>query len=267
MNEKIRKKCENVLEKAKKEPYKYCFNLALFILVVIPAIIWFAFFIGDCGYVLIHTSLGVGDLLSYYGTTLSFIGTVSLGAVTIIQNNRLTKMNLLLLEENKRAQLPSLYASNAENIEKQFGVLTGNFVIGEKCGADICYVLKNDNGNIQLCYTLFKLKNISGFPITGVRPYRCTINTLGGGGTSEFTPMFYDQISLGNDEEKIICIKLVVSTVTSVMIDLRKLQINVKFECYNPQKRRVEFNVTSIIHHNRCDVCGQDIITEYKEKS
>ena len=85
MNEKIRNKLERVLEKAKKEPYKYGF-WSITVLFLIPGFIWILYFIGDNIGVVINTSLTVGDALGFYAALLSFIGTVALAGAALWQN-------------------------------------------------------------------------------------------------------------------------------------------------------------------------------------
>lgn len=85
MNEKIRIKCENVLEKAKKEPYKYGF-WCIIVLFLIPSLIWILYFIGDNVGIVVNTSLTVGDALGFYAALLSFIGTVVLAGAALWQN-------------------------------------------------------------------------------------------------------------------------------------------------------------------------------------
>lgn len=121
MNEKIKKKCESVLEKAKKEPYKYglwCIT-ALFL---IPVLIWILYFIGDNIGIVINTSLTVGDALGFYAALLAFLGTVLLGAIAVIQNTRLQKLEEndysrsygcnILLENNDKESKGEILLSN-----------------------------------------------------------------------------------------------------------------------------------------------------------
>lgn len=86
MNEKIKRKCESVLEKAKKEPYKYGF-WCIAALFLIPGLIWILYFFGDNIGILINTSLTVGDALGFYAALLSFIGTVVLAGAALWQNH------------------------------------------------------------------------------------------------------------------------------------------------------------------------------------
>ena len=85
MNEKIKKRFESLLEKAKKEPYKYVFR-CIAVLLLIPSLIWFLYWIGDNACIIINTSLTVGDALGFYAATLSFLSTVVLAGAALWQN-------------------------------------------------------------------------------------------------------------------------------------------------------------------------------------
>jgi len=54
---------------------------------------WLAYFIGDCGFVLIHISLTVGDVLGFYGSILAFLLTIALGALALWRNGKANKTN------------------------------------------------------------------------------------------------------------------------------------------------------------------------------
>ena len=61
------------------------------------------YYIGDNYFIGINTSLGVGDALVFYGSLLAFLGTVSLGALALWQNNKLNILskNMQKLEQAK----------------------------------------------------------------------------------------------------------------------------------------------------------------------
>ena len=52
----------------------------------------------------------------FYGASLAAIGTIALGVVSIIQNNRATQLNLKLIEEQHRAQLPVFSVLNTTDL-------------------------------------------------------------------------------------------------------------------------------------------------------
>lgn len=76
---------------AAEKPYLYGFLFILFI-IFFPLLIWFIYFIGDNGFILINTSLKVGDALVFYGSLLTFSGTVGLGVLALWQNIRIGNM-------------------------------------------------------------------------------------------------------------------------------------------------------------------------------
>lgn len=58
---------------------------------------------GDNGYVLICTSLEVGDALGFYGSLLTFIGTLFLGLLALWQNKKANEINMNLLNITKES--------------------------------------------------------------------------------------------------------------------------------------------------------------------
>lgn len=133
MNEKIKKKCESTLEKAKKEPYKYGF-WCITVLLLIPVLIWVLYFIGDNIGIVINTSLTVGDALGFYAALLAFLGTVLLGAIAVIQNTRLQKLEEndysrsygcnILLENNDKESTDEILLSNDGDCQYQSSIIT-----------------------------------------------------------------------------------------------------------------------------------------------
>lgn len=117
MNEWIKKLCKNITQRAKQKPYKWGFGCIFVVLIFIPTAIWLIYLLGDHGVVFIHTSLGVGDLLSFYGTVLSFVGTVALSALALWQNKQIALKSqeyTKLMERNERQRnLPVLKVSLA----------------------------------------------------------------------------------------------------------------------------------------------------------
>jgi hypothetical protein len=92
MDEKIRFILQLFLKKILKKPYVYSM---IFILscVFMPVIIWGMYLVGDNYIVLINTSLTVGDLLTFYGSNLAFIGTLILGSISVWQNKKVSINN------------------------------------------------------------------------------------------------------------------------------------------------------------------------------
>lgn len=78
--------------------YKYIKSVVI-VIIILPILIWGTYFVGDCGFVLINTSLEVGDALTFYGSILAFIGTILLGALALWQNNKLNLINNDLMKQ------------------------------------------------------------------------------------------------------------------------------------------------------------------------
>lgn len=95
MNEWISKKCKNVMNSVIIKPYIYGFLCSLIVLVILPFLIWLIYYIGDSGFVLINTSLKVGEALYFYGVLLTFVSTVFLSSLVLWQNIRFNRENKL----------------------------------------------------------------------------------------------------------------------------------------------------------------------------
>ena len=99
--DKLRQKCKGIIENIKENPYTWGFS-TIILLVVLPLIIWICYFIGDCGFILIRTSLTIDGFWVLYGSFLAFLGTVALGALALWQNKRYqtenNKLNKKLFE-------------------------------------------------------------------------------------------------------------------------------------------------------------------------
>jgi hypothetical protein len=84
-------------------PNFYCrLKIAIFISFLIPIIIYFIYFIGYW-FPLLPDYIKAGELLSFYGSVLAFIGTMSLGSLALWQNIRANNINKRVsLLESKR---------------------------------------------------------------------------------------------------------------------------------------------------------------------
>ncbi len=91
LNDRIKSWLTNLSQNIQKNPYTYGF-WSIIILLIIPIITWLLYYIGDCGYIFIETSLTVGDALGFYGSFLAFLGTVALGALALWQNKQISKI-------------------------------------------------------------------------------------------------------------------------------------------------------------------------------
>lgn len=82
-----------------------CLGLAKLIIIL--------YFIGDNYIVLVNTSLGVGDALGFFGNILTFIGTLVLGLIVLVQNR-------VFKNENDKAQVKlEKLAIQANDISKK----------------------------------------------------------------------------------------------------------------------------------------------------
>lgn len=56
------------------------------ILLLIPILIWVMYLFGDYGIIIVYSSFDKGDVLTFYGAFLTFLGTISLGGLALWQN-------------------------------------------------------------------------------------------------------------------------------------------------------------------------------------
>jgi hypothetical protein len=101
LDKKIKKIYLGIKDKIHKRLYLVVLIASMGTL-LIPLIIFILYLIGDNLVVIINTSLTVGDALGFYGSILSFIGTVILGCVAIWQNNNANKNNKRLTDIEER---------------------------------------------------------------------------------------------------------------------------------------------------------------------
>lgn len=92
MNENLKKLYKWLVSQFIHKPYAWTTIVLAISLLLIPFLIWLAYFVGDNYFCVIITSLTVGDALGFYGTLLSFIGTLALGVIAVWQNIRLHKL-------------------------------------------------------------------------------------------------------------------------------------------------------------------------------
>ena len=97
----LRRNIENTAASIKARPYTWGFCL-LIVFILIPLILWLCYYIGDCGFVLIRTSLTIDGLLGFYGSFLAFSGTAALGVLAFWQNRQYQaenkRLNKMLFE-------------------------------------------------------------------------------------------------------------------------------------------------------------------------
>ena len=211
---------------------------------------------------MINTSLSVGEALGFYGASLAAIGTIALGVVSIIQNNRATQLNLKLIEEQHRAQLPVFSVLNTTDL--RYKIEDQKWDIGFLHGADIGFELQNSAiGGHEIGYITFGLKNISNFQIYGLKIVKATLHTIGGIDFQRFMPVFEAQNGMASEETKKISVSFIASSHNFMGIDKNKVQINLAFECYNPQNYRVQFHISFIIYNGKLRSLGEQVLSEY----
>lgn len=157
----------------KKEPYKCGFWCGL-VLLLFPFLIWMLYLCGDNVGILINTSLTVGDALGFYAALLAFLGTVLLGAIAVMQNTRLQK-----LEENDyyRTYGCNILLENNNEEKKEDEILLSN---------DGTYNYKESNTLLRL-----KIKNYSDAFLK-----RIIIEFL------DFNVVFMSYVTVAKDAEK-----------------------------------------------------------------
>lgn len=118
----LESKCNDVILHIRNRPYKWG-SILLFVMLIIPCLIWFAYWIGDSGHVFLHTSLEVGDALNFYAALVGSIGTILLGVVAIWQTQKAHLLNerMFALERDKKnSEIFDLCFSFQEEIGKIF---------------------------------------------------------------------------------------------------------------------------------------------------
>lgn len=165
MNDNERQVFKNLKALKSNYPTIYKYLLSIIIsLTIMPILIWVTYFTGDSGFILIRTSLGVGDALTFYASILAFIGTVLLGALALLQNfkfkkendiaqNRLERMNarILSLDDSREKQkLFEMYFCFMEEVQKIFDpqYVLGDFSIPRE-SVQIYFSLKQCKINAQ----------------------------------------------------------------------------------------------------------------------
>ena len=171
-------------------------------LIVYPVIIWSAYFLADNGFVLIRTSLGVGDAFGFYGSILAFIGTVLLGALALWQNNKLNKINNDLVQQQYK---PIITVSPLLNITDEM----------EKFRTFYRTVHRNENGILinsgysseqtYYPYTILSIKNIGLGPAVKIEIFWYNLDSVKGLNSLEeikekSIDNFYDKISYSDFE-------------------------------------------------------------------
>ena len=132
----------------------------LFITLVIPFIINELYKNGK-GYI---TMWGAADVLSFYGSYLSFFGTVALGAVSVWQSGKAHKLNEQLQKLQQAEFISMVYARKV--VYEKRSSSTPNFINRKKMNISDNFDLRSDACESKECYYIdVELKNDSKYPI------------------------------------------------------------------------------------------------------
>lgn len=113
------------------------------------------------------TMWGAPDVLSFYGSFLSFVGTIVLGVVAIYQNNKAHRLNEQL-QKLTQAQFVSMVSVEDVMIAKR-NSSTPNFVNSKMREMTAINLSKDDFGSPQSYYIDVKFRNDSAYPIVQMR--------------------------------------------------------------------------------------------------
>ena len=102
LKEKDKKEAEN--KKQSSRILKFIFFFALLFVLDIPFVINESYKFGKW----YHTLWGADDVLAFYGSFLSFLGTVVLGIIAIYQNKRANEVNESIMELTRRDKMAYL---------------------------------------------------------------------------------------------------------------------------------------------------------------
>lgn len=237
--------------------------LLVALLVALPFIINYAYMIG-LTLQEPNTAFSASDLLNLYGSILSLIGTVVLGTVSLVQNSRVTKLNEILMQDQRQAQLPIFSVQSSAGIE--YEIKNTHWDIGSSYGSDIGFTMQDyDSPGHEIAHVIFSIKNISNFPVYGFKLTKCNIHTVGAVDFHTFTPVFDTPYGFGTDEVKSICITFVSQCNNFFGLDKNMVQITATFECKNPQKYVTELTLGLIIINGKCRTLGTEFRSEYKK--
>lgn len=132
----------------------------LFITLAIPFIINELYKMGK-GYI---TIWGAADVLSFYGSYISFLGTIVLGTVSVWQSGKAYKINEQL-QKLQQAEFISIVYARKVVYEKRSSSDT-NFTNRRNMDISATFDLKSDKCKSEECYYIdIELKNDSKYPI------------------------------------------------------------------------------------------------------
>ena len=203
MNEKEK----SILRHIDKFKYTYptfhiLIRIVAIVLLAFPVIIWIAYFIGDSGFILIRTSLGIGDALGFYGSLLAFLGTILLGALALWQNNKLNKINNDLVQQQYKPVITILFLLDITDEKERFRTYYRTVQRNEKG------ILINNGYSSQQTYspyTILSIKNIGLGPAVKIEIFWHNLDSIKGLSSLEEIKdinieNFYDKISCSDFE-------------------------------------------------------------------
>lgn len=98
-----------------KHEYPIVYRLVLFTLILLVIIIPFftyIFYLVGSLFEGIPTTINAGEALGFWGSLLTFIGTVTLGIIALVQNSKIAKINNDLIRLQAQEYLPILQVCN-----------------------------------------------------------------------------------------------------------------------------------------------------------
>ena len=149
------------MDKLKKLFTKWWFYLIVFTVTLgIPFLINEAYKVGK-GYI---TLWGAEDVLSFYGSYLSFVGTVILGIVAVYQNRKAHQLNEQM-QKLQQAQFVSMVSVTRLEMDK-CSVATPNYINTNMRNIDTIIDLTADTFQTYQCYHIdIEFENDSNYPI------------------------------------------------------------------------------------------------------
>jgi hypothetical protein len=163
----------------------------LFILIIIPRVIDYAYLRGELLGIKKNTNYSASDWLLTYGSILSFIGTVVLGFVALIQNRNANEMNERMVTIQNQKFIPILkmedntwdYISTASHLISSRSAIaqaghSTNLVTKEKTNEIQLRIVNDYSAKCSEVKISFSLKNISDSIIQCVEIEKITTNFL-----------------------------------------------------------------------------------------
>lgn len=228
--------------------YKICvFILVVLIVFLIPIIINESYKVGR-GYI---TMWGAADVLSFYGSFLSFIGSIILGIVAIWQNNKAYKLNEQL-QKLQQAEYISMVSVKRVIVERE-NSSNLNLMNKQNSQIDIIDMTKDGFSSDEFYYIDAEIKNDSKYPIVQMQIHPSDIKNANG--------LFY---GMKNLVDQAIYIPSGESTCFRYIVPCKI------FDYVNTYELRFSFNFINIFDHGTpanlyiSDLTKNGNCTEYK---